>query len=159
MAPNITTTTTTTVTKTTPLSKAPSLSSHVSKEQRKILVDQGCIVREIGPVYPPQNQTQFANCLKISTSKTLECPTKSQQQEGNCSSPPPSLSSRAHVTFLAGTFGMADGYFYAMMDCFCEKPWRHAPYYTVAPYLLTETVHQGIGHLSSLTGLMVISTL
>jgi len=32
----------------------------VPEEHRRILVDQGCIVREIEPVYPPENQTQFA---------------------------------------------------------------------------------------------------
>jgi len=32
----------------------------VPEEHRKILVDQGCVVREIEPVYPPENQTQFA---------------------------------------------------------------------------------------------------
>lgn len=32
----------------------------VPEEHRKILTSQGCIVREIEPVYPPENQTQFA---------------------------------------------------------------------------------------------------
>lgn len=32
----------------------------VPEEHRKILVSQGCIVKEIVPVYPPPNQTQFA---------------------------------------------------------------------------------------------------
>lgn len=32
----------------------------VPPEHRRILVAQGCIVREIEPVYPPENQTQFA---------------------------------------------------------------------------------------------------
>lgn len=32
----------------------------VPEEHRQILVTQGCIVREIEPVYPPENQTQFA---------------------------------------------------------------------------------------------------
>lgn len=32
----------------------------VPEEHRKILNSQGCIVREIEPVYPPENQTQFA---------------------------------------------------------------------------------------------------
>lgn len=32
----------------------------VPEEHRQILVSQGCIVREIEPVYPPENQTQFA---------------------------------------------------------------------------------------------------
>ena len=32
----------------------------VPQEHRQILESQGCIVREIEPVYPPENQTQFA---------------------------------------------------------------------------------------------------
>ncbi|KAL5078907.1 hypothetical protein RYX36_007328 [Vicia faba] len=32
----------------------------VPAEHRNILISQGCIVREIEPVYPPENQTQFA---------------------------------------------------------------------------------------------------
>lgn len=32
----------------------------VPEDHRKILVDQGCIVREIEPLHPPENQTQFA---------------------------------------------------------------------------------------------------
>lgn len=32
----------------------------VPEDHRRILVAQGCIVREIEPVYPPENQTQFA---------------------------------------------------------------------------------------------------
>ena len=32
----------------------------VPQEHRKILESQGCIVKEIEPVYPPENQTQFS---------------------------------------------------------------------------------------------------
>lgn len=32
----------------------------VPEEHRKILISQGCIVKEIQPVYPPEGQTQFA---------------------------------------------------------------------------------------------------
>lgn len=32
----------------------------VPEDHREILVSQGCIVKEIEPVYPPENQTQFA---------------------------------------------------------------------------------------------------
>lgn len=32
----------------------------VPPEHRRMLEEQGCIVREIEPVYPPENQTQFA---------------------------------------------------------------------------------------------------
>lgn len=32
----------------------------VPEDHRQILESQGCIVREIEPVYPPENQTEFA---------------------------------------------------------------------------------------------------
>lgn len=32
----------------------------VPEDHRRILVEQGCVVKEITPVYPPDNQTQFA---------------------------------------------------------------------------------------------------
>jgi len=32
----------------------------VPEDHRKQLVDQGCVVKEIEPVYPPENQTEFA---------------------------------------------------------------------------------------------------
>lgn len=32
----------------------------VPDDHRRILRSQGCIVREIEPVYPPENQTKFA---------------------------------------------------------------------------------------------------
>lgn len=32
----------------------------VPEDHRQILDSQGCIVREIEPVYPPENQTEFA---------------------------------------------------------------------------------------------------
>ena len=32
----------------------------VPEEHREILQSQGCIIREIEPVYPPENQTQFS---------------------------------------------------------------------------------------------------
>lgn len=32
----------------------------VPEDHRQILVSQGCIVREIEPVNPPENQTQYA---------------------------------------------------------------------------------------------------
>lgn len=32
----------------------------VPENHRQLLINQGCIIREIEPIYPPQNQTQFA---------------------------------------------------------------------------------------------------
>lgn len=37
----------------------------VPEDHRKILVSQGCIVREIEPVYPPENNTQFAHAYYV----------------------------------------------------------------------------------------------
>lgn len=32
----------------------------VPENHRRLLINQGCIIREIEPIYPPENQTQFA---------------------------------------------------------------------------------------------------
>lgn len=32
----------------------------VPQEHRQLLLSQGCIVREVDPIYPPENQVQFA---------------------------------------------------------------------------------------------------
>ena len=32
----------------------------VPENHRRLLINQGCIIREIKPIYPPENQTQFA---------------------------------------------------------------------------------------------------
>lgn len=37
----------------------------VPEEHRRQLVSQGCIVREIEPVYPPENNTQFAHAYYV----------------------------------------------------------------------------------------------
>ena len=37
----------------------------VPEEHRRILISQGCIVREIEPVYPPENNTQFAHAYYV----------------------------------------------------------------------------------------------
>ena len=52
----------------------------VPEEHREILVSQGCIVREIEPVYPPESQTQFAmayyviNYSKLRIWEVCKCP-------------------------------------------------------------------------------------
>ncbi|KAG1371396.1 putative Galactinol synthase 2 [Cocos nucifera] len=38
----------------------------VPEDHRRILRSQGCLVREIEPVYPPENQTQFAMAYYLS---------------------------------------------------------------------------------------------
>ncbi|KAL0290232.1 UNVERIFIED_CONTAM: Galactinol synthase 2 [Sesamum angustifolium] len=65
----------------------------------KILESQGCIVREIEPVYPPPNHAQFAMAYYVINYSKLRI--------------------------------LGDGYFYAVMDCFCEKTWSATPQYQI----------------------------
>ena len=37
----------------------------VPEEHRQMLVSQGCMVRRIEPIYPPENQTQFAMAYQL----------------------------------------------------------------------------------------------
>ncbi|KAF5746694.1 hypothetical protein HS088_TW06G00866 [Tripterygium wilfordii] len=98
----------------------------VPEEHRKILVDQGCTVREIEPVYPPQNQTQFAmayyviNYSKLRIWEFVEY-SKMIYLDGD-------IQVFENIDHL---FDMQDGYFYAVMDCFCEKTWSHTPQYKI----------------------------
>ncbi|KAL3725246.1 hypothetical protein ACJRO7_030282 [Eucalyptus globulus] len=98
----------------------------VPAEHRRILEEQGCVVREIEPVYPPQNQTQFAmayyiiNYSKLRIWEFVEY-SKMIYLDGD-------IQVFDNIDHL---FDLEDGYFYAVMDCFCEKTWRHTPQYLV----------------------------
>lgn len=98
----------------------------VPMEHRDLLVDQGCIVREIAPVYPPANQTQFAmayyviNYSKLRIWEFVEY-SKMVYLDGD-------IQVFENIDHL---FDMPDGYFYAVMDCFCEKTWSHTPQYKI----------------------------
>ncbi|XWS58071.1 hypothetical protein CRYUN_Cryun08bG0003700 [Craigia yunnanensis] len=98
----------------------------VPEDHRKILVDQGCIVKEIEPVYPPENQTQFAmayyviNYSKLRIWEFVEY-SKMIYLDGD-------IQVFDNIDHL---FDMEDGYFYAVMDCFCEKTWSHTPQYKI----------------------------
>ncbi|CAL9237256.1 unnamed protein product [Arabidopsis halleri] len=98
----------------------------VPEEHRRILVEQGCIVREIEPVYPPENQTQFAmayyviNYSKLRIWKFVEY-SKMIYLDGD-------IQVYENIDHL---FDLPNGYFYAVMDCFCEKTWSHTPQYKI----------------------------
>ncbi|XP_022719562.1 galactinol synthase 2-like [Durio zibethinus] len=98
----------------------------VPEDHRKILVDQGCIVKAIEPVYPPENQTQFAmayyviNYSKLRIWEFVEY-SKMIYLDGD-------IQVFDNIDHL---FDMEDGYFYAVMDCFCEKTWSHTPQYKI----------------------------
>ncbi|XVF41733.1 hypothetical protein PTKIN_Ptkin01aG0303700 [Pterospermum kingtungense] len=98
----------------------------VPEDHRKILVDQGCIIKEIEPVYPPENQTQFAmayyviNYSKLRIWEFVEY-SKMIYLDGD-------IQVFDNIDHL---FDLEDGYFYAVMDCFCEKTWSHTPQYKI----------------------------
>ncbi|KAL0371573.1 UNVERIFIED_CONTAM: Galactinol synthase 1 [Sesamum angustifolium] len=101
----------------------------VPPAHRRLLLDQGCIVREIDPIYPPDNQTQFAmayyviNYSKLRIWAFVEY-NKMVYLDGD-------IQVYDNIDHL---FDLEDGYFYAVMDCFCEKTWSHTP--TIQTWLL-----------------------
>ncbi|KAL4305515.1 hypothetical protein S245_054920 [Arachis hypogaea] len=98
----------------------------VPQEHRNILKFQGCIVREIEPVYPPENQTQFAmayyviNYSKLRIWEFVEYK-KMIYLDGD-------IQVFANIDHL---FDLPDNYFYAVMDCFCEKSWSKTSQYKI----------------------------
>ncbi|KAI4310919.1 hypothetical protein MLD38_035864 [Melastoma candidum] len=98
----------------------------VPEEHRQMLLDQGCVVREIEPVYPPANQTQFAmayyviNYSKLRIWEFVEYD-KMIYLDGD-------IQVFENIDHL---FDNPGGYFYAVMDCFCEKTWSHTPQYKI----------------------------
>ncbi|XP_027770832.1 galactinol synthase 2-like isoform X2 [Solanum pennellii] len=98
----------------------------VPEEYRNLLINQGCIVREIEPVYPPENQTQFAmtyyviNYSKLRIWEFVEYK-KMIYLDGD-------IQVFENIDHL---FDLPNGYFYAVMDCFCEKTWSHTPQYNI----------------------------
>ncbi|WKA02646.1 hypothetical protein VitviT2T_020807 [Vitis vinifera] len=98
----------------------------VPAEHRRILEDQGCVVREIEPVNPPENQTQFAmayyviNYSKLRIWEFVEY-SKMIYLDGD-------IQVFSNIDHL---FDLDDGYFYAVMDCFCEKTWSNSPQYKI----------------------------
>ncbi|XP_015071077.1 galactinol synthase 1 [Solanum pennellii] len=98
----------------------------VPSEHRRMLEEQGCIVREMEPVYPPENQTQFAmayyviNYSKLRIWEFVEYK-KLIYLDGD-------IQVYENIDHL---FDLPDGYLYAVMDCFCEKTWSHTPQYKI----------------------------
>ncbi|XP_057427824.1 galactinol synthase 2-like [Lotus japonicus] len=98
----------------------------VPAEHRKILTSQGCIVREIEPVYPPENQTQFAmayyviNYSKLRIWEFVEY-SKMIYLDGD-------IQVFENIDHL---FDLPNNYFYAVKDCFCEPSWRHTKQYQI----------------------------
>lgn len=98
----------------------------VPMDHRQNLLAQGCIIREIQPLYPPENQTQFAmayyviNYSKLRIWEFVEY-SKMIYLDGD-------IQVFDNIDHL---FDLPDGNFYAVMDCFCERNWRTSPQYQI----------------------------
>ncbi|XP_074315990.1 galactinol synthase 2-like [Silene latifolia] len=99
----------------------------VPQEHRRMLVAQGCVVREIKPIYPPHNDTQFAHAYYVINYSKLRIWEFIEYER---------------LIYLDGDIQVLDnidhlfdlpkgGYFYAVMDCFCEASWSKTPQYNI----------------------------
>ncbi|XP_008801762.2 galactinol synthase 2-like isoform X2 [Phoenix dactylifera] len=98
----------------------------VPEDHRRLLESQGCIVREIEPIYPPENQTKFAMAyyvINYSKLRIWEFVEYSKMVYLDAD-----IQVYENIDEL---FDLPDGYFYAVMDCFCERTWSHTAQYRV----------------------------
>eukprot|EP00252_Welwitschia_mirabilis_P010475 TRINITY_DN23754_c0_g1_i3.p1 TRINITY_DN23754_c0_g1~~TRINITY_DN23754_c0_g1_i3.p1 ORF type:complete len:372 (+),score=27.57 TRINITY_DN23754_c0_g1_i3:104-1117(+) len=99
----------------------------VPEEHREILRNQGCIVREIEPIYPPpQHQVQFAMAYYVINYSKLRI--WAMEEFSKMIYLDADIQVFDNIDHL---FELPDGYFYAAMDCFCEKTWSHTLQYKV----------------------------
>ncbi|XP_008781185.2 galactinol synthase 2-like [Phoenix dactylifera] len=98
----------------------------VPEGHRRILRSQGCLVREIEPVHPPENQTQFAMAYYVINYSKLRIWEFVEYQK--------MIYLDADIQVydnIDHLFDLPGGHFYAVMDCFCEKTWSHTPQYQI----------------------------
>lgn len=98
----------------------------VPEEHREILRSQGCIVREIEPIYPPENHVQFAMAYYVINYSKLRI--WNFEEYSKMMYLDADIQVFENIDHL---FDAPDGYFYAVMDCFCEKTWSHSPQYKI----------------------------
>ncbi|GAB4841807.1 glycogenin [Ancistrocladus abbreviatus] len=98
----------------------------VPEEHRRLLESQGCIVREIEPVYPPENNCQYAHAYYVINYSKLRIwefveYSKMIYLDGD-------IQVYENIDHL---FDLPDDYLYAVMDCFCESSWSKTPQYKI----------------------------
>lgn len=98
----------------------------VPEEHRQILRSQGCIVHEIEPIYPPENHVQFAMAYYVINYSKLRI--WNFEEYSKMVYLDADIQVFENIDHL---FDMPDGYFYAVMDCFCEKTWSHSPQFSI----------------------------
>ncbi|KAL5210902.1 hypothetical protein ABZP36_006525 [Zizania latifolia] len=98
----------------------------VPESRRRFLISQGCIVRQIEPVYPPENHTQFAMAYYVINYSKLRIWGFVEYERMVY------LDADIQVfDNIDELFELPKDHFYAVMDCFCEKTWSHTPQYKI----------------------------
>lgn len=98
----------------------------VPDEHRQLLKRQGCIVHEIEPIYPPENQVQFAMAYYVINYSKLRI--WEFEEYSKLIYLDADIQVYENIDHL---FDLPDGHFYAAMDCFCEKTWSHTRQYEI----------------------------
>ncbi|KAM0984134.1 hypothetical protein FF1_011665 [Malus domestica] len=98
----------------------------VPEEHREILRSQGCIVQEIEPIYPPENQIKFAMAYYVINYSKLRI--WNFEEYSKMIYLDADIQVYENIDHL---FATPNGYFYAVMDCFCEKTWSHSPQHKI----------------------------
>ncbi|CAO2205959.1 unnamed protein product [Urochloa humidicola] len=98
----------------------------VPEAHRRTLASQGCIVREIEPVSPPENQTQFATAYYVINYSKLRVWEFVEYERMVY------LDADMQVfEKMDELLELEKGHFYAVVDGFCEKAWSHTTQYKV----------------------------
>nr|CAD1834248.1 unnamed protein product [Ananas comosus var. bracteatus] len=98
----------------------------VPEAHRRILASQGCVVREIEPVYPPENRIRFAMAYYVINYSKLRI--WNFEEYSKMIYLDADIQVYDNVDHL---FDRPDAYLYAVMDCFCEKTWSHSRQYSI----------------------------
>ncbi|KAL9310164.1 Galactinol synthase 7 [Arabidopsis thaliana] len=98
----------------------------VPEEHREILRSQGCIVREIEPVHPPDSQDAYARAYYIINYSKLRIWNFEEYNK--------MIYLDADIQVFGNIddlFDMQDGYLHGVLSCFCEKIWSYTPLYSI----------------------------
>ncbi|CAM0878060.1 unnamed protein product [Alopecurus aequalis] len=94
---------------------------------RRALLDQGCVVREIQPVLPPDGSlTKFARAYYVVNYSKLRIWEFVEYERMVYLDA--DIQVYGNIDHL---FDLDTGRFYAVKDCFCEKSWGHTPQYKI----------------------------
>ncbi|XP_051220951.1 galactinol synthase 2-like [Lolium perenne] len=99
----------------------------VPAAHRRSLVDQGCVIREIQPVLPPEGSlTQFARAYYVVNYSKLRIWEFVEYERMVYLDA--DIQVYGNIDHL---FDLDTGRFYAVKDCFCEKTWGHTPQHKI----------------------------